>query len=81
MFNWWKKTPYPGDAVDQQIRTAANSIAGTGAVRAVAIIAIDQDGLAHGNIAMTGVGFVGTKADDLKRQLAERLGEYQDNLL
>ena len=79
--SFWKRTQYPGDAIDQRIRETAKSLVDNKQAKAVAIIVIDNDGLAHGNIALRGVGLAPSKEQQqLQRQLAERLFEYQNSL-
>lgn len=80
--SFWKKTRYPSDAIDQRIRETARDLVSGKQAQACAIIVIDNDGLAHGNIAMRGVGMGPTpEAKQLQRQLAERLYEYQNSLI
>lgn len=80
--SWWTHNTYPGDETDQKIRAAAKSLVSNKTAKAVAIVVIDNDGKARGQVAMTGTGFGDTaEKRALERQLAERLNEYQDELL
>lgn len=80
--SFWKKNQYPGDTVDQHMRSAAATIVGRKQAKAVAIVVIDNEGKARGQVAITGTGF-GDSSEKraLERQLAERLNEFQDELL
>lgn len=81
MKSFWKKYQYPGDAVDQRIRETAKALVENKQAKAVAIVVIDSDGLAHANIALRGVGLAPSKEQaQLQRQLADRLFEYQESL-
>ncbi|EIJ33342.1 hypothetical protein [Thiothrix nivea] len=80
--SFWKNNAYPGDQIDRKVRETANSLVSGKSAQAVAIVVIDNDGFAHANIAMRGVGVGMTaQAKHLRRQLAERMNEFQDSLL
>ena len=76
----WKKNLYPGDAIDRLIRNTVRELATQKSLKAVAIVVIDEDGNGRGQIAMSGVGFVGSAVQQLTNELADRLGDYKAEL-